>query len=99
MSSDTALSIAALADGSDIAGYSWNDRGVAPKGYIRGMAVMFGRVYCKMNANRDAASEMATADSGDDSVDALTWYAPSSANSAWTIRHRGWMCCGISSCC
>ena len=49
---------------------------VAPKGYIRGMAVMFGRVYCKMNANRDAASEMATADSGDDSVDALTWYAP-----------------------
>jgi hypothetical protein len=76
MSSDTALNIAALADNSDIAGYSWNDRGVAPKGYIRGMAVMFGRVYCKMNANRDAASEMATADSGDDSVDALTWYAP-----------------------
>jgi hypothetical protein len=75
MSSDTALNIAALADDSDIAKYSWNDRGVAPKGYTRGMAVMFGRVYCKMNAGRDAASEMAMADSGDDSVDALAWYA------------------------
>jgi hypothetical protein len=75
MSSDTALNIAALADNSDIASYRWNDRGVAPRGYIRGMAVMFGRVYCKLNAGRDAASEMAMADSGDGSVDALAWYA------------------------
>lgn len=75
MSSDTALNIAALADNSDIARYKWNDRGVAPRGYMRGMAVMFGRVYCKLNAGRDAASEMAMADSGDGSVDALAWYA------------------------
>ena len=75
MSSDIALNIAALADNSDILKYNWNDRGIAPRGYIRGMAVMFGRVYCKMNAGRDAASEMAAADSGDDSIDALTWYA------------------------
>jgi hypothetical protein len=40
------------------------------------MAVTFGRVYCKMKANRDAASETSVADSGDDSVDSLTWYAP-----------------------
>jgi hypothetical protein len=76
MASDTALDIAALADGSDIMSYAWNDRGVAPRGYIRGMAVAFGRVYCKMNAGRDAASEMSMADSGDDSIDALAWYAP-----------------------
>lgn len=75
MSSDTALDIAALADNSDILAYNWNDRGIAPRGYIRGMAVMFGRVYCKLNAGRDAASEMAAADTGDESVDALTWYA------------------------
>src|SRR5713226_6950660 len=75
MSSATALNIAALANNSDILNYSWNDRGVARRGYIRGMAVMFGRVYCKMNAGRDAASEMATADTGDASIDALTWYA------------------------
>src|SRR5262245_21996499 len=75
MSSDTALNIAALADNSDIASYSWKDRGVAPRGYIRGMAVMFGRVYCKLNANRDAASEMAMADTGEDATDALAWYS------------------------
>jgi hypothetical protein len=76
MASPTALSIAALADGSDIAQYSWLDRGVAPRGYIRGMAVAFGRLYCKMNAGRDAASEMSMADSGDGATDALAWYAP-----------------------
>src|SRR5450432_1387640 len=75
MSSDTALAIADLAIDSDIAAYRWIDRGLAPRGYIRGMAVMFGRVYCKMNADRDAASEMSMADSGDGAVDALTWYS------------------------
>jgi len=72
----TALEIAALADGSACASYSWKNRGVAPRGYIRGMAVMFARVYCKMNANRDAASEMSMADSGDAAVDALAHYEP-----------------------
>jgi len=75
MSSDTALSIAAIADASAIAGYQWNDRGVAPSGYLRGMAVAFGRLYCKLNAGRDAASEIATPDSGDAGTDALAWYA------------------------
>lgn len=76
MASATALAIADLANGSAIASYSWKDRGVAPRGYIRGMAVMFGRVYCKMNANRDAASEMGMAvDPGDTATDALAWYA------------------------
>jgi len=76
MSSGTALGIAALADNSAIAAYRWNDRGKAPGGYLRGMAVMFGRVYTKLNAGRDAASEMAVADTGNASTDALTWYAP-----------------------
>jgi hypothetical protein len=76
MASDTALAIADLANDSDIASYAWKDRGVAPKAYIRGMAVGFARVYCKLNAGRDAASETATADSGDGATDALAWYAP-----------------------
>ena len=76
MTSTTALEIAALADNSAGAAYRWKDRGVAPRGYIRGMAVMFGRLYCKLNANRDAASEMSMADSGDPAVDALAHYEP-----------------------
>jgi hypothetical protein len=69
------LDLAALADHSGIASYSWEDRGVAPRGYIRGMAIMFGRVYCKLNANQDAASEMAMADTGEHATDALAWYS------------------------
>ena len=71
----TAINIATLADTSDIARYQWKDRGVAPRGYIRGMAAAFGRVYCKLNNNRDAASEMAMADSGDGATDAVARYA------------------------
>jgi hypothetical protein len=76
MASQVVLDITALADGSACATYNWKDRGVAPRGYTRGMAVAFGRVYCKLNAERDAASETAMADSGDADTDALTWYAP-----------------------
>ena len=71
----TALTIATLADTADIASYQWKDRGVAPRGYVRGMAAAFGRVYCKLKDNRDAASEMAMADSGDGAMDAIAWYA------------------------
>src|SRR6185295_1269870 len=71
----TALTIATLADTADIASYQWKDRGVAPRGYVRGMAAAFGRVYCKLKDNRDAASEMAMADSGDGALDAIAWYA------------------------
>ena len=48
---------------------------MAPRGYLRGMAAAYGRVYCKLKAGRDAASEMAMADSGDGATDALAWYA------------------------
>ena len=41
MSSDIAIAISNLAIDSDIATYDWTDRGVAPIGYLRGMAVMF----------------------------------------------------------
>jgi hypothetical protein len=74
MASDIALNLAGLADNSAIASYQWLDRGVAPRGYLRGMAAAFGRLYCKLNQNRDAASEMAMADSGDGATDALAWY-------------------------
>ena len=75
MSIDPMLDIPALADASDITKYNWKNRGRAPIGYTRGMAVAFGREYCKLAAGRDAASEMAMADSGDGASDALAWYS------------------------
>lgn len=68
---DPILQIAAA---SDIARYHWNNRGRAPIGYIKGMAVTYARVYCKLKAGDAAALEMAKANSGDSTKDALAWY-------------------------
>lgn len=64
-----------IAAGSAIAGYSWNDRGVAPIGYIKGMALVYGRAYCKFKVKDPCLLAMAKAKTGDGSVDALAWLA------------------------
>jgi hypothetical protein len=66
--------IVALTAASDLAQFRWKDRGVAPAGYIKGMALVYGRVYCKWKAGDPAAIDMAQAESGDAARDALTWY-------------------------
>jgi hypothetical protein len=71
---ETIDEIGGIAMESEIAGYSWKDRGKAPAGYIKGMAVAFARVYCKLKAHDPAAREMAKADTGDEDHDALAWY-------------------------
>jgi hypothetical protein len=63
-----------IAADSDIARYDWKNRGRAPRGYIKGMALVFARVYCKLKAGNPIAIEMAKADSGNASRDALTHY-------------------------
>ncbi|MBO0715758.1 MAG: hypothetical protein J2P55_00275 [Rhizobiales bacterium] len=60
---------------SSIAVYDWEDRGVAPPGYVQGMAVAYMTVTQKYLAGNSSALEMARADSNDPDVDALTWYA------------------------
>jgi hypothetical protein len=59
---------------SKVARHFWNQRGVAPGGYIKGMALVYARVYCNLKAGDPAAIEMAKANSGDASRDALDWY-------------------------
>jgi hypothetical protein len=68
---DPILQIAAR---STIARHRWEDRGVAPIGYIKGMAVVYARVLCKLRAADAAATEMAKANTGDKDHDALAWY-------------------------
>ena len=57
--------ISALAAASSIATYPWRNRGLAPIGYTKGMAVMFARMYCKLKANDAAAIEMSKAADSD----------------------------------
>ena len=64
-----------FAEESPIASFRWKDRGVAPRGYVKGMSVVYARVYCKVKASTPAAIDMAKPDTGNPDRDALTWYA------------------------
>ena len=66
--------ICELAISSSIASYNWRDRGVAPSGYVKGMAVAWSTVYRKFLSGDPSAVEMAKAATGDPDYDALVWY-------------------------
>jgi hypothetical protein len=68
------LDITRIAAGSDIARFFWKNRGIAPPGYIKGMALVFARVYSKFKAGDPAALDMAKANTSDGNHDALAWY-------------------------
>ena len=63
-----------LAAASPIASYAWKDRGRAPAGYIRGMAVAFAQAVLRYNAADPIIRAMAAANSGNDDIDAISWY-------------------------
>ena len=84
---DTIARITALAASSAIARYSWADRGVAPIGYIKGMAVTFAKVYLDLKVGGSAARVMAALPTGDSERDALAWYGVSNVTAgASTLR-------------
>jgi len=67
--------ISAIAIASPVADYPWRDRGVAPPGYIQGMAVAYATVVLKWLSGDSGPTEMARAASDDAETDALAWYA------------------------
>jgi hypothetical protein len=66
--------ITRIAAGSAIARFNWPGRGAAPIGYIKGMAVIFARVLCKLRAGDAAPVEMAKKNTGDAARDVLAHY-------------------------
>jgi hypothetical protein len=88
-------SICNIAATSAIATYNWTKRGVAYIGYIKGMAVIFARAYCKWKANDKYILEMAKATSADKATDVLAFYGAkfdelnlsNEADGVNTLRH------------
>jgi hypothetical protein len=86
--------VAELAAESDIADYNWDDRGEAPSGYIKGMALAYGEAYLRYRRHDPVFLALGTA-AGDDEIDALAWYhdefaamgMDNSRNSVDTMRH------------
>ena len=71
---DAIARIADVASNSPVASYNWKNRGKAPAGYIKGMAVTHARVYYDLGASNPNAVEMAKAMTDDASKDALKHY-------------------------
>lgn len=65
--------IKTIASGSACYRYSWKDRGQAPKGYVKGLALVYARAVCQASSRTDVAlvSKAATTD---DAKDALSWF-------------------------
>jgi hypothetical protein len=84
-----------IAAKSPIIRYPWKDRGAAPAGYLKGMALVYARIYCKLQQGDAAAIEMAKANTGDADTDVLAWYGDkfaasgmrNDASGADTLRH------------
>ena len=87
--------IIGLARKSPLMTYEWANRGRAPAGYIKGMAVAWARTYAKWKNNDAAALAMAAADKSTPATDALSWYSDlfvergmsNAAAGADTLRH------------
>jgi hypothetical protein len=74
LAAETIQDIEDAAASSDVADLLWEDRGVAPIGYVQGMALAYATVVRKYERGDGAAYEMAKADTGNDDVDALALY-------------------------
>lgn len=74
LSEDEVGTICVIAERSKVRAVSWKDRGVAPIGYINGLAVSWGCAYRKLNAGHETFVEMARASTGNIEKDALSWY-------------------------
>lgn len=66
--------ISQLAGSSSCADYSWQGRGRAPAGYIKGMALSFARSLCRVSKSSSLAKIMSAANSTNANKDALTYY-------------------------
>ena len=85
--------IKALVIGSACANYSFKNRGTAPIGYLKGVALTYGRSLCRYKSNDQAlhaiAQIMGEADTNNDSLDALAHYQNNFLNLGFDIFTAG----------
>jgi hypothetical protein len=67
--------VIAAAVASPLLTHNWKDRGRAPRGYAKGMAVAFAETYRALKASDAVAAAMAVPPAGVPSRDVLDWYA------------------------
>ena len=63
-----------LAENSTCANYSWKDRGTAPIGFIKGVALSYARSICRLKASSGLSSILSAGNSNNSVKDAITLY-------------------------
>lgn len=66
--------IAALAANSECAKHDWSDRGRAPVGFIKGVALSYAKAYGEVKAGKDTAASFTASEMTDPKRDALALY-------------------------
>jgi len=95
--------ICRIAADSEIASYEWDDRGRAPIGYTKGVALAYGNTYRQWRAGYPPALDMARANTHNSDKDALSWYAGiytgagmnNDTDGADTLRHLWTLIMGL----
>lgn len=82
LDNETVNEICTAASNSNIARYNWDDRGQSPSGYVNGIAVAYGVTLLRLVNDDPITDIMAHANTGNDSIDAISWY-----NSDFTALH------------
>lgn len=72
VTSGSIAGIITIAANSSCISHRWSGRGLAPRGYIKGLALMYAREVCR---KKDAISSAMTQPLGSGSTDALAWYS------------------------
>lgn len=84
--------IKSIAGSSSCASYSWKNRGRAPAGYIKGMALTYARSYCRYKNSQAAPTDLATLLSkaaGNSSTDALALYSSNFSSLGLKVSNNG----------
>lgn len=71
---ETKAKIATLAANSDCAKHNWSERGVAPVGFIKGVALSYAKAYREVKAGKDTAASFTAGEMINAKQDALALY-------------------------
>ena len=84
--------ITSMAAASTCANYSWKNRGKAPKGYMKGMALTYARSFCRFKSSSDTPSGLVRlfmSEAKAPAKDALAHYSSTFSNLSLNINLAG----------
>lgn len=78
-----------IASNSSCMTYSWKNRGRAPSGYIKGMALSYARSLCRAKEKTSLGLLLSAANTGNTSKDAIAYYASIFNNIPIGVKSQG----------